>query len=145
RLGLSVNAVLLAKSRVLSALRGVEVRIGDLGGLTLGQAAGGVIWLDYNAAGWGWFVDATPWDDSEVRTPGDQGERGRMDLLTGLMHEGGHLLGHDHEEAGLMAQTLSAGTRKDPGGDVTAAPFQDAIFALLAAEEGTSGIGSKRR
>ena len=59
-----------------------QVRIADLGGLTLGRADGGIIWLDDNAAGWGWFVDGTPWEDSEFTTPGDQGEQGRMDLLT---------------------------------------------------------------
>src|SRR5262249_51747497 len=37
-----------------SALRGIDVRIADLGGLTLGQASGSTIWLDDNAAGWGW-------------------------------------------------------------------------------------------
>src|SRR5262249_39053983 len=47
---------------VTSALRGIDVRIADLGGLTLGKAAGGVIWLDDNAASWGWFVDPTPGD-----------------------------------------------------------------------------------
>ena len=29
---------------------------------------------DDNAAGWGWFVDPTPRDDSEFTTPGDLGE-----------------------------------------------------------------------
>ena len=124
-----------------SALRGIDVRIADLGGLTLGKADDGVIWLDDNAAGWGWFVDATPADDSEFTTPGDQGEQGRMDLLTVLMHEIGHLLGHDHEEGGVMDETLSAGTRQRPGGDADTAPFADALFALLAAEEETPWIG----
>src|SRR5262249_35915336 len=57
-----------------SALRGIDVRIADLGGLTPGKAAGGVIWLDDDAARRGWLVDATPQDDSEFTTPGDQGE-----------------------------------------------------------------------
>src|SRR5262249_54690422 len=70
-----------------SALSGITVRIADLGGLTLGKAAGGVIWLDDNAAGWGWFIDPTPRSDSEFTTPGDQGEQRRMDLLTVLEHE----------------------------------------------------------
>jgi hypothetical protein len=114
-----------------SRLRGIDVRIADLGGLTLGKAADGVLLLDDNAAGWGWFVDATPWDNSEFSTPGDQGEQGRMDLLTVLMHEVGHLLGHDHEEAGVMFETLSAGTRQSPGGDAGTAWLPDAFFALL--------------
>ncbi|MFL6736119.1 MAG: hypothetical protein ACJ8F4_03550, partial [Sphingomonas sp.] len=53
-----------------SSLGTIDVRIADLGGLTLGKAAGGVIWLDDNAAGWGWFVDATPRNDSEFSRPG---------------------------------------------------------------------------
>ena len=49
------------------------------GGLTLGTVVGNVVWLDVDAAGCGWFVDMTPWDDSEFTTVGHQGERGRMD------------------------------------------------------------------
>jgi len=95
-----------------SALGQVDVRIADLGGLTLGRAADGVIWLDDNAAGWGWFVDETPWDDSEFSAADDRGERTRMDLLTVLEHEIGHLLGNDHEADGVMQDTLTAGTRR---------------------------------
>ena len=56
-----------------SALHGVDVRIADLGGLTLGRAADGVIWLDDNAAGWGWFVDRSPRDGRRVRRAGEPG------------------------------------------------------------------------
>jgi hypothetical protein len=61
-------------------------------------------------------VDSTPWDDSEFTTPGNQGEQNRMDLLTVLAHEIGHLLGHEHEADGVMQETLSQGERLTPHG-----------------------------
>jgi uncharacterized delta-60 repeat protein len=96
------------------SLGGFEVRVADLGGMPLGLAAGNTIWLDDDAAGWGWFVDPTPGDDTEFTTPGDQGEQGRMDLLTVLMHEMGHLLGLDHDADGVMQAALPPGTRLSP-------------------------------
>src|SRR5262249_24457258 len=94
------------------ALRGIDVRIADLGGTMLGLASGHTIWLDDNGAGWGWFVDKTPWEDSEFTRAGNQGEVGRMDLLTVLEHEVGHLLGREHEAAGVMQATLDTGIRR---------------------------------
>lgn len=103
----------------VSSLNQVQVRITDLPGAVLGQAAGNIILLDSNAAGWGWFVDPTPGDDSEFITPGDQGEQRRMDLLTVLMHEMGHVLGYGHEADGVMEESLSAGERLTlHGGDL---------------------------
>jgi Matrixin len=95
-----------------SSLNDVNIAIADLGGTTLGLAFGHTITLDDNAAGWGWFVDATPNNDSEFTTAGNQGEQQRIDLLTVVMHELGHLLGRGHDANGVMAETLAAGVRR---------------------------------
>jgi hypothetical protein len=95
-----------------SGLGAVDVRIANLGGATLGLASGHTIWLDDNAAGWGWFVDPTPWEDAAFTTPRDQDEQGKMDLLTALAHKIGHLLGQDHADDGV--ETLMAGRRRMP-------------------------------
>jgi hypothetical protein len=98
----------------LHQLQNLSFQIADLGGTTLGLAVGSTIMVDDNAAGWGWFVDPTPGNDSEFTTPGNQGEQNRMDLLTVLMHEMGHVLGQNHESTGLMAESLAEGERLSP-------------------------------
>lgn len=102
-----------------STLHGIDIRIADLGGMTIGLADGHTIWLDDDAAGWGWFVDRTPGDDREFRTRGDQGEQNHMDLLSVIAHELGHLFGLDHDDhdGGVMGATLTAGTRRTPTAD----------------------------
>ncbi len=115
-----------------SALSSIDIRIADLPGASLGQAVGNVIWLNADAAGWGWFVDPTPWDDSEFTTPGAQGEQNRIDLLTALAHEIGHLLGHDHEDDAVMIDTLPTGIRRMPGS--TDVNDWSAILDMLVSE-----------
>jgi membrane-associated phospholipid phosphatase len=119
-----------------SALHGIDVRIADLGGQTLGKAADNVIWLDDNAAGWGWFVDHTPRRDGEFVRPGNQGEKNRMDLLTVLTHEVGHLLGYEHEAGGVMQETLSAGTRVTVGPTAARPGDTPTLFAWTAGSPG---------
>ena len=97
-----------------SLAEGNGYRITNLPGAELGEAVGNTIYLDINAAGYGWFVDPTPSNDSEFTTPGNQGEMNRMDLLTVLEHELGHILGYDHTGTGLMSPTLATGIRETP-------------------------------
>jgi len=102
------------------ALSGVEVKVVDLSGGTLGRAVPGTIYLDVNAAGYGWFVDSTPLDHSEfafdsqlslIALP-ESAAAGRIDLWTVILHELGHLAGYEHESEGLMEETLAPGVRK---------------------------------
>ena len=80
----------------------------------MGRAVRNTIFLDINAAGHGWFIDTTPWSDSEFTTRGDQGEQGRIDALTVITHELGHILGLEHDGHGVMQPTLAAGDRHLP-------------------------------
>ena len=78
------------------------------------------------AAGFGWFADLTPNDDAEFQPGGAVASR--MDLLTVLAHELGHLLGfeHDSKPGHLMSETLAPGMRLLPigsGSDI------DQVFA----------------
>jgi hypothetical protein len=86
----------------------------------------GPIHID-DAAGYSWSVDPTPFDDAESRRLGDQRERARMDLVSVVAHELGHLLVRanlpgEHNAGHLMGESLSTGTRRVPtSGDVTPA------------------------
>jgi len=108
----------------LTRLDNVTFRIADLPGLALGQAVEDVILIDEDAAEYGWYVDETPADDLEFGLKLSELELmatstsvafGRMDLLTVVMHELGHVLGYedlDPNAGVLMSGTLDAGTRR---------------------------------
>jgi hypothetical protein len=123
----------------ISSLNHVEFVITDLSDDLLGLAVGHTIWLDANAAGWGWFVDPTPSDDAEFVTAGDQGELDRMDLLSAVMHELGHVLGLEHEEADVMRETLSTGTRTSLG-QFSERDWLLGVEAMMAELNAGSGI-----
>ncbi len=104
----------------LAALRSVDVVIADLPGDALGRYEDGVITIDVDAAGHGWFIDHTPGDDREFAA-GDgtlvarNGEAaGDIDLLSVLAHELGHAAGLAHEGSAVMGEQLADGVRTLP-------------------------------
>jgi hypothetical protein len=92
----------------------------------LGMTVGTMVWIDQNAAGHGWYTDGSPnsaagFTDSGGRVQAVAGglASGRMDLLTVVEHELGHVLGlPDTAGPGLMNEWLSPGTRRLPSLDL---------------------------
>ena len=111
---------------VVASLCEMTFQVVDFNDLTLGRATEDTILIDADAAGYGWFVDTTPFDDVEFRLQPGNGEllatrsseaSGHMDLLTVVMHELGHVLGFDDltspTDAGdLMYESLPTGVRR---------------------------------
>ncbi len=113
-----------ATAAQLNVLRAATIEIRDLSHpRTLALAGGSTIVLDTNASGRGWFVDSTPSLDEEFTVPlttsAARAATGptvdRVDLLTTILHEYGHLLGLDDHlgSTDLLAESLPLGTRRN--------------------------------
>ena len=110
-------------AELLSRMRQVQFVVTDMPGSYLGMAVGNTIYLDADAAGNGWFVDRTPSRSEEFRGAAraanlravDRRAVDRMDLLTVVAHELGHIAGLDDldpQPGSLMSSTLPAGVRR---------------------------------
>ena len=117
----------------LDGLGSVSFVITDLAGTQLALAAGDTIYVDVNAAGHGWLIDRTPGIDEEFELSEgnlralDPEAVDRVDLLTVLCHELGHVLGLEDLDPSadtLMSSQLAPRLRRSPG------PVEiDALFA----------------
>ncbi|MCX7147911.1 MAG: Ig-like domain-containing protein [Rhodocyclales bacterium] len=117
----------------------IDVQTGSLTGGAIGSTTGTIITLDTNAAGYNWFIDPTPTDNSEFLPTANPNEwiakadseaAGKMDMLSVLLHEYGHALGinHSSDPNDFMGTTLTPGVRRLPSAE------ELALMAQLAGE-----------
>ena len=106
-------------------LQQATIRVADLGGSVLALEANGMVLINSIAAGYIWYVNATAASNLAFGLAGPGNERdaglgspatGKVDLLTVLEHELGHLVGlTDNAQAGdLMDISLGLGERRTP-------------------------------
>jgi hypothetical protein len=127
----------------------VNILIGELSGGLLGATTGTTIVLDGSAAGWGWFVDATPLDNAEFRIAQGNGvfaanggspAAGHMDLLSTVLHELGNAMGFAEDQGqDVTGAVLQPGVRRLPtfaaaSADGTAAPAGEAAASIEVAQ-----------
>jgi hypothetical protein len=111
----------LLSDDAIAQLDSIVLELTELRAGIVGETDGLTIYLDETAAGRGWFVDPTPADSSEFGIIAGRDHYladaaseafGKMDLLTALLHEVGHIAGFDHDSGlEVMGGTLSTGER----------------------------------
>ena len=115
-------------TKASQSLSGFSNLTGSAVGETTGEGSSAQITLDANAAGYNWFIDPTPTDNSEFLPTANPNEwiakagteaAGKMDMLSVLLHEYGHALGIEHSVSAhdYMATTLAPGVRRLPSAD----------------------------
>ena len=112
----------------LTRMQAISAQLTDLPDGELARTSKGVIEIDDKAAGFGWYFDPTPGDDSEfaVLVPNKESQatelnaaQGHMDLITVLMRQlrvalGRKKLNLSGNQGWLMQNTLGVGTRRAP-------------------------------
>ncbi|CAN5908548.1 hypothetical protein BH11VER1_BH11VER1_36940 [soil metagenome] len=141
-------------------LRGLTFELSNLSNNHLGQAGGNRIQVDSTAGGNGWFVDVSADRDTEfgsaksdtlLYTDPSGDPAGRIDLLTTIMHEMGHVLGLSdsyslQDRGNIMYGYLTKGERRLPAKDQAkgAIPHADNITHFLTGTLNPIIIGTLR-
>lgn len=108
----------LSSATLNEVLAGVSIVVTDLPGAQLSGFAGSVIYVDINAAGYGWNLDTTDNNftagNNESTANAGSDAAGKVDLLTALEHELGHLFGlpHSSSPGNIMNDELDLGVRR---------------------------------
>jgi VCBS repeat-containing protein len=135
-----------ATPQQIALLNSTHVTIEDLSNGILGNTNAHGIQIDADAAGWGWFVDATPADNSEFHATSSATElaatsgaaAAHVDLLTVVEHELGHIIGlGDSTSAGVMNIALDSGERRIPDAVDVAQASEADIPQISQAPAGT--------
>jgi hypothetical protein len=127
-----------ASAAQVAALNQVQAHIAPLPAAHLGEEAGGEIWISPNAGGWGWYTDTSAASSQAFAARPGSPAAGKMDLLSVVSHELGHVLGLDDgpDRGDVMGETLAPGVRRLPAaGDLPSArlPLPAAAVALAFA------------
>jgi len=105
----------------LRALSHVAVGIAEFLSPWLGMAFPGAIWINRDAAGYGWYIGAASVADAGFSAVPGSPAYGKVDLLTVVEHELGHELGfEDTTGDGLMGVFLGTGVRRLPAAESAA-------------------------
>jgi hypothetical protein len=125
----AARAAWVAAGAKAATLAPVRLVVTDLPGAELADTVGDTIYVDATAAGWGWFTGAAV-------------QVGRMDLLSVLEHELGHVLGLEHGAStrygDVMLPTLAPGVRRVL--PVVAAPVSPSARTTVAVYPGPAAM-----
>lgn len=151
-----------ASDAQIAAMRAVELNVADLYGGFIGQTTADGITIDIDAAGIGWFIDATPFANEEFAAGPDgltalsgSEAAGGIDLLTALAHELGHIVGladvYGSDVESVMDGFLALGERNLPeaitalsisgGGSSSAAGSGAILLAEMVSSPASVAIG----
>lgn len=103
----------------------VDIQVADLSGSLLGVASLDTVWVDRDAAGYGWSISS-----------------GGVDLLSVVTHEFGHVLGFNHDHHDRVMGAMLAPRQDLATGFAANTATVDNLFSLWGKTTSTATAGS---